>query len=163
MAYNVQTESQQLVLDLILKSIEKTGNKNIVVSGGYGLNCVTNYYIKKKFPNVEIYHEPISHDGGTAIGAAKSIYHDRKNDFKINSNVKSFSNEIFKNQDLQNYIRPHMTQFQGKTFLDWSRSHGFAESVSWHPLEPAHRAAADYMITVVDKQNTGALVPQVRV
>ena len=27
-----------------------------------------------------------------------------KNDFKINSNVKSFSNEIFKNQDLQNYI-----------------------------------------------------------
>jgi len=65
--------------------------------------------------------------------------------------------------DLQNYIRPHVTQFQGKTFLDWSRSHGFAESVSWHPLEQAHRAAADYMITVVDKQNTGDPVPQARV
>jgi hypothetical protein len=54
--------------------------------------------------------------------------------------------------DLQNYIRPHMTQFQGKTFLDWSRAHGFVESVSWHPLEEAHSAAADYMISVFDKQ-----------
>ena len=65
--------------------------------------------------------------------------------------------------DLQNYIRPHMTQFEGKTFLDWSRSHGFAESPDWHPLEQAHQAAADYMITVVDKQNTGDPVPQARV
>ncbi len=48
--------------------------------------------------------------------------------------------------DLQNYIRPHMTQFQGKTFLDWSRAHGFVESERWHPLEQAHQAAADYMI-----------------
>ena len=27
-----------------------------------------------------------------------------KNNFKVNSNIKSFSNEIFKNQDLQNNI-----------------------------------------------------------
>ena len=48
--------------------------------------------------------------------------------------------------DLQNYIRPHMTQFQGKTFLEWSRNHGYPESERWHPLEQAHQAAADYMI-----------------
>jgi hypothetical protein len=65
-------------------------------------------------------------------------------------------------QLLQDQVQPRMTDFEGHNFLDWSREHGFAESPTWHPLEQAHRAAADYMITVVDKQNTGALVPQVR-
>ena len=64
--------------------------------------------------------------------------------------------------DLQNQIKPYMMDFEGKTFLEWSRDKGFEISSNMHPLEPAHSAAADYMITVVDKQNTGALVPQVR-
>ena len=74
MAYNVQTESQQLVLDLILKSIQRTGNKNIVISGGYGLNCVANYFYLQHLPEgVKIYVEPVSNDAGTAMGAA--LYH----------------------------------------------------------------------------------------
>jgi carbamoyltransferase len=74
MAYNVQIESQQKVLELILKSIEKTGNTNIVLSGGYGLNCVANYFYLKHLPKgVNLYVEPISTDAGTAIGAA--LYH----------------------------------------------------------------------------------------
>ena len=34
--------------------------------------------------------------------------------------------------------------FNGKTFLQWSRDNAFPESDRWHPLESAHRAAADY-------------------
>jgi hypothetical protein len=56
--------------------------------------------------------------------------------------------------DLQNYVRPYMTQFDGLNFLEWSRRHKFAVSDTWHPLEAAHSAAADYMITVFDKQKT---------
>jgi len=48
--------------------------------------------------------------------------------------------------DLQSYIKPHMTTFEGRTFLDWSREHGFEISPAWHPLEAAHAAAADYLI-----------------
>jgi hypothetical protein len=64
---------------------------------------------------------------------------------------------------LQSCILPYMTTFEGYTFLDWSRHHGFAESATWHPLEEAHSAAADYMITVVDKQKTNVPVQPVRV
>jgi hypothetical protein len=42
---------------------------------------------------------------------------------------------------LQNYIRPYMTKFQDKTFLDFSRQNGFAISRTYHPLESAHQAA----------------------
>lgn len=44
----------------------------------------------------------------------------------------------------QKYISPHIQSFDGYSFLDWSRQHNFAESTNWHPLEDAHRAAADY-------------------
>lgn len=42
---------------------------------------------------------------------------------------------------LQDYIRPHMTRFEGRTFLDWSKEKGFPISETLHPLEPAHQAA----------------------
>jgi len=86
MAYNVQVESQQLVLDLILKSIERTGNKNIVISGGYALNCVANYFFLKHLPkDVKIYVEPVSNDAGTAIGAAFYHYYKTSQDTKVRS------------------------------------------------------------------------------
>jgi hypothetical protein len=53
---------------------------------------------------------------------------------------------------LQSSILPYMTDFEGQTFLNWSRQHGYPESVDLHPLEQAHRVAADYMITFFDKQ-----------
>jgi hypothetical protein len=54
---------------------------------------------------------------------------------------------------LQDYIKPYMTTFEGKTFLAWSRSHGYPESAGWHPLEQAHAAAAEIMWRTFDKQN----------
>lgn len=47
--------------------------------------------------------------------------------------------------DLQNYIRPHVTNFEGRNFVEWSRNQGFEISPTMHPLEPAHAAAAELM------------------
>jgi hypothetical protein len=49
-------------------------------------------------------------------------------------------------QYLQDYVKPYMTTFEGKTFLDWSRTKNYPISTTLHPLEAAHRAAADYII-----------------
>ncbi len=77
LAYAVQTESQQMVLDLIRKAVKETGEKNVVISGGYGLNCVANYwYLEQlKDEDINIYVEPISNDAGTAMGAALLVHH----------------------------------------------------------------------------------------
>ena len=48
--------------------IDKSLSKNIVCSGGLFLNCVANYKMLDK--DINLYVEPIAHDGGTAIGAA---------------------------------------------------------------------------------------------
>ena len=56
--------------------------------------------------------------------------------------------------DLQKFVQPYMKEFNGHTFLEWSRSQGFKESKTWHPLEEAHRAGADLIIKAFDKQKT---------
>ena len=54
-----------------------TGKKKVVISGGYGLNCVANYYYLDTLrkDGIEIYVEPVSNDAGTAMGAALLYYY----------------------------------------------------------------------------------------
>lgn len=75
-AYKVQKETEILVGDLIKRAVEITGEKNIVISGGYGLNVLANQYYKIRFPDLNIYVEPLSNDAGVAIGAAKLIHYE---------------------------------------------------------------------------------------
>jgi len=72
MAYAVQTQTQKQVANLIRKAVEMSGKKNVVVSGGYGLNCVANYYYLEELKDegINLYVEPVSNDAGTAMGAA---------------------------------------------------------------------------------------------
>jgi hypothetical protein len=44
---------------------------------------------------------------------------------------------------LQDQIRPYLEDFQGCSFVEWSRSKGFEISATMHPLVEAHQAAAD--------------------
>lgn len=75
LAYKLQLDTQQAVLDLINKGLQLSGKRNIVVAGGYGLNCVANYFFRQNLPkDVNLYVEPISHDAGTSIGAAKLVH-----------------------------------------------------------------------------------------
>lgn len=74
-AYKCQKETQAELIKLIRKAVDKTGNTNVIVSGGFGLNCVANYeYLDVlKDEGITLYVEPISNDAGTAIGGA--LYH----------------------------------------------------------------------------------------
>jgi len=77
LAYACQTQTQYQALDLIRTAAKLTGKNKIVFSGGYALNCVANYYFldELKKEGIELYVEPISNDGGTAIGAALLYYY----------------------------------------------------------------------------------------
>jgi carbamoyltransferase len=80
LAWQIQQDTQRLVGDYIEGAVAATNNEvqNIVIAGGYGLNCVANYYFKKRFPHLNIYVEPIAHDAGTSIGVAKLLWHNIK-------------------------------------------------------------------------------------
>lgn len=52
--------------------------------------------------------------------------------------------------DLQAYVRPYMTRFENKTFLEWTKQKGFPISETLHPLESAHKAAFELISTEFD-------------
>jgi carbamoyltransferase len=85
MAYAVQTQTQEQVLRLIRLACEKSGKKQVVLSGGYGLNCVANYFYlnELKKDGIEFYVEPISNDAGTAMGAGLMFWYGMQDDVTI--------------------------------------------------------------------------------
>jgi len=93
MAFKLQKETEEQVLNLIIKSSKMGNTKNVVLSGGYALNCVSNYYYldKLKEHNIKLYVEPNSSDAGTAMGAAMLHY------YNINGNIdnRERSNNLF--------------------------------------------------------------------
>ena len=52
---------------------------------------------------------------------------------------------------LQEFVQPYMTTFEGNTFLDWARTKKYEISPTLHPLEPAHVAAAEFMLKQIQK------------
>jgi len=76
--HKLQKESTEYTIELIKKAVSYSDCKNIVLSGGYALNCVTNYELVKAFPKHNFFVDPIAHDGGTAMGAALWLYDTKK-------------------------------------------------------------------------------------
>ena len=76
LAYACQTQTQAEVVKVIRKAVADTGRKQVVLSGGFGLNCVANYHYLDalKDDGIELYVEPVSNDAGTAVGAALMFY-----------------------------------------------------------------------------------------
>jgi len=76
LAYRIQKDFEDYMSNLIMYTLQITGAKNIVLTGGCALNCVANYKYLDILPKgVKLYVEPISTDAGTAIGLAKLQYH----------------------------------------------------------------------------------------
>lgn len=75
LAYHVQRDTEEMMKALIQKAIDITGETNIVISGGFGLNCVANYKYLKAFPDCKFYIDPVAHDGGTALGLARYAWY----------------------------------------------------------------------------------------
>lgn len=100
LAYSIQKASERQVIQLIEIAIERTGLKNICISGGFGLNCVANYEYLKHFPDCNFYIDPIAHDGGTAIGAAKLIYYGNSGANKCSTDTLYYGTKV--NYEIKN-------------------------------------------------------------
>lgn len=76
------TAAQQVEIDSFnasCKTIQKALDyrpecRNIILSGGYSLNCTNNYKYLSAFPDCNFFIDPVPHDGGTALGAAVQFW-----------------------------------------------------------------------------------------
>jgi carbamoyltransferase len=65
-------------LKLINDLLKQTGAKNVIITGGTGLNVVANYYYRQHLPaDVNIFVEPMCGDEGNCIGLVQYYLRDR--------------------------------------------------------------------------------------
>lgn len=104
-AYEVQSQTQEAVGNLIEKAIQKSGCSNVCVVGGYGMNIVANHYYLQRFPDVNFYFEPNADDGGLPIGAAMLYYRS----FTKDKTIRPLKTTAFHG------ISYDVSQYEGKT------------------------------------------------
>lgn len=101
-SYKVQKYLEKVFLYRITQSIElKPDCKNIVFSGGCALNILGNSIIKKHFPNINFYVDPVANDACQSYGSAKYFYYRNTNSTKKDSLNSLYTGPIY---DL-NYMR----------------------------------------------------------
>ena len=73
--------------------------KNIVLSGGFSLNCTNNYKYLSEFPDHQFFVDPIPHDGGTALGAALWLKRDLQEEEDAKDEILSNSLVLSKEEE----------------------------------------------------------------
>jgi len=76
LCFTIQKATEEYVVEMVNKSLQMSSCKNLVLSGGLFLNVVANYEFIKNIPSdVKVFIDPIAHDGGLSLGAAKWLHH----------------------------------------------------------------------------------------
>lgn len=115
-AWLVQRELNEILVKKVQYLVNKTGIKNLCISGGVGLNAVTNKEILDKTGIKNIYIQPAAGDSGQCLGNAYwAAYHydscetDRK--LSVYKGKKYSDAEILKVLKCQNGIRYEKMNF----------------------------------------------------
>lgn len=102
LAYALQKALEKVFLERIDYTIEKTKCCSIVFSGGCALNVVGNSQIRKNFPKIKFYVDPIANDASQSFGAAKFNYHKLTNNInpsKLDNMYLGADYDIAKNKN----------------------------------------------------------------
>ena len=99
----------QLVYEEVLFKIlhhvyQETKLKNVVLSGGCGLNSVANGKILRESPFEHVWIQPNSSDGGTSIGAASYAYHTILGGERTYTMKDAFLGPEFSTEYVRNYL-----------------------------------------------------------
>jgi carbamoyltransferase len=74
-AASIQRVTEEVLLHMARALHRDTGQKNLCMAGGVGLNSVANGRILKETPFEQLYVQPAAGDGGGAVGAALYCWH----------------------------------------------------------------------------------------
>lgn len=108
LAFHIQTESEDEIFKLVEKTLDLTKLDKIACSGGYFLNCVCNYKLLKKFPNIKFYFDPTSNDAGNSIGAALYRWYEHSGDTTIRPRKTLYNGPKYSQEELLEGIKKYV-------------------------------------------------------
>jgi carbamoyltransferase len=76
-ATSLQRRLEEVVLQFLRELNRRTGMKSLCLAGGVALNAVANGRIRAATGFSDLFIQPAAYDGGTSLGAAWYVYHQR--------------------------------------------------------------------------------------
>ena len=73
-AWALQKRLEDVALHLINYAHQVNPSKNLIITGGCGLNCIMNEVLTKNGPYENVWVNSVPHDAGTSMGAAFWVY-----------------------------------------------------------------------------------------
>ena len=87
----LQRRTEEVIKDLLTPYIEKYKPKNLCLGGGVSLNCVAVGKMLDWFPGINIFCDPVPHDGGLSLGSSRYVWHQILKEPRIYNNSKNSS------------------------------------------------------------------------
>lgn len=107
LAFAIQIVTEEVFLRLAKYLQEKTGEKNLVLSGGVALNCVANGKLKRNEIFENLWIQPAAGDAGGALGAALAahyIYFENKRNASETMMEHSFLGPSFSSEQIEAFL-----------------------------------------------------------
>ncbi len=76
LAASAQALAEDVMLGAARRAFELTDESSLCMAGGVALNCVANGRILREGPFDDLWVQPAAGDGGSAVGAALSLWHE---------------------------------------------------------------------------------------
>jgi carbamoyltransferase len=76
-AATLQARLEEVVLGMLRELHARSGLTSLCLAGGVALNCVVNGKIFDETPFTDVYIQPAAYDGGTSVGAAYYVQHQK--------------------------------------------------------------------------------------
>ncbi len=108
LAASIQVVTEEIVSKLARSLRKETGMKNLCLSGGVALNCVSNGKLFKEKIFDDIWIQPASGDAGSSLGASLIVWYEYFNNLRnVNPNDSmkgTFLGCDFSNQEIKSYL-----------------------------------------------------------
>jgi carbamoyltransferase len=110
LARSLQEVTEEIMLRQAKYVQRETGEKNLVLAGGVGLNCVGNGRILRESPYENIWIQPAAGDAGGALGAALFVWYgflgkDRLAGGKKDAQHGSYLGPKYDDDEIESYLR----------------------------------------------------------
>ena len=108
LAYLTQNALEYVIYNRINQALQKHPTNNIVISGGCSLNVVNNYKLKKLFPKINFYMDPLGSDLGQSYGIAKYYYYQITKSTKLEPLQNLYHGPRYSKKSLLNLIKKYV-------------------------------------------------------
>lgn len=112
LAASAQKITEELIFYMAEDLYQKTGLKNLCITGGVAQNSVANGKILANTSFEKLFVPPAGHDAGTSIGSALYFYHHKLNNPRSPFKTQAYTGIEFTNQEVENYLKKRKINYK---------------------------------------------------